>query len=315
MMIEVLGDKIMYQKDILKEYILNSEIRKFSKEIKVRLSKDLAIKYDKGLYKNALLNIQNNLKMINSLNIHYPANANPILYVYIVPDDRYAQLLRMPKHFDKGMGGGKPVNCYDLDGFNRAYGLSQNLLENKSLDVEISKKVNEIHELSHIIHSQFFSKNRTICEGFAEALPLYALELEELFDDHRNIILQLDENQILSAQELLASEKDGSYGVAEALPNKSCSFRYSYISSYLFVRGYLETLVELYDISKAEATQKFLEIIRQNNYINEWLIFDIAKDIGISPETLLNSKDIHTKSLNSIKLIAHSTSNKNNILF
>ena len=49
----------MYEKDSLKKYIFNSEIRVFSKEIKVRLSKDLAIKYDKGLYKNALLNIQN----------------------------------------------------------------------------------------------------------------------------------------------------------------------------------------------------------------------------------------------------------------
>ena len=301
----------MYQKDILKEYIISSEIREFSKEIKVRLSKDLAIKYDNGLYKNALLNIQNNLQMINSLNIHYPANAKPILYVYIVPDDRYAQLLRIPKHFDKGTGGGKPVNCYDLDGFNCAYGLSQNLLENKSLDVEISKKENEIHELSHIIHSQFFSKNKTICEGFAGTLPLYALGFEELYDDHRNILLQLKEEQILSVQELLDSEKDGSYGVDEALPNRSCSFRYSYISSYLFVRGCLETLIEQYNVSKAEATQKFLEIVRQSECINEWLIFDIAKAIGVSNEILLSKKDIQKKALNSIKLLEpHSTIRK-----
>ena len=234
----------MYQKDMLREYILNSEIRLFSKEIKVRLSKDLAIKYDNGAYQNALLNIQNNLELLNSLNIHYPASANPILYVYIVPDNQYAQLLKIPTHFDKGMGGGKPVRCYDLDGFNNAYGLSQNLLENKPLEMGISRRENEIHELSHIIHSKFFSKNNTICEGFAEALPLYTLGLEEIFDDHRNTLLSLDERQILSAQELLNSEKDGSYGVVEALPNRSCSFRYSYISSYLLVRGCLETLVE-----------------------------------------------------------------------
>lgn len=43
----------------------------------------------------------------------------------------------MPKHFDKKTGGGKPVNCYDLDGFNYAYGLSQKLLENKPFDMEI----------------------------------------------------------------------------------------------------------------------------------------------------------------------------------
>ena len=293
----------MYQKDILREYILNSEIRVFSKEIKVRLSKDLAIKYDNGAYQNALLNIQNNLELINSLNIHYPASANPILYVYIIPDNQYAQLLKIPKHFDKGMGGGKPVRCYDLDGFNNAYGLSQNLLENKPLEMGISRRENEIHELSHIIHSQFFSKNNTICEGFAEALPLYTLGLEEIFDDHRNTLLSLDESQILSAQELLNSEKDGSYGVVEALPNRSCSFRYSYISSYLLVRGCLETLVEQYNISKVEATQKFLEIVKQSACIDEWLIFDIANAIGISQEVLLYGKDIQKKALDSIKLI------------
>ncbi len=301
----------MYQKDVLREYILNSEIRIFSKEIKVRLSKDLAIKYDEGLYQNALINIQNNLQMINSLNIHYPANANPILYVYIVPDDKYGKLLRIPKHFDKGRGGGKPVSCYDLDGFNSAYGLSQNLLENRPLNMGISKRENEIHELSHIVHSQFFSKNQIICEGFAETLPLYTLGFEELFEEHQNILLHLDENKILSAQDLLNSEKDGSYGVAEALPNNSCSFRYSYISSYLFVRGCLETLVEKYNISKIEATQKFLEIVKQSKCTNEWLIFDIANAIGISQEILLNGKDIQKKALNSIKIMAsHSITRK-----
>ncbi len=295
----------MYQKDILREYILNSEVRTFSKEIKVRLSKDLAIKYDNGSYENALLSMQNSLQMINSLNIHYPANANPILYVYIVPDDRYSELLRIPKHFEAGAGGGKPVNCYDLDGFNAAYGLSQNLLENKSLNIGISKKENEIHELSHLIHSQFFSNNQTIHEGFAEALPLYTLGFEEIFDDHRNVLLHLDDDHILSAQELLNSEKDGSYGADKALPNRSCSFRYSYISSYLFVRGCLETLVEQYDISKAEATQRFLEIVKQSRYRYESLIFDIANALGIPQEKLLQGKDMQKKALNSIKEMAH----------
>ena len=48
----------MYQKDILREYISNSELRIFSKKIKVRLSKELADKYDKGRYSNYLKNMQ-----------------------------------------------------------------------------------------------------------------------------------------------------------------------------------------------------------------------------------------------------------------
>ena len=62
---------------------------------------------------------------------------------------------------------------------------------------------------------------------------LYILGLEKSFDDYWNILLKLDENQIQSTQELLNSEKDQSYGVAKALPNRSCSFRYLYVSSYL----------------------------------------------------------------------------------
>ena len=41
----------MYEKNKMREYIKNSELRIFNSEIKVRLSKELAIKYDNGSYK------------------------------------------------------------------------------------------------------------------------------------------------------------------------------------------------------------------------------------------------------------------------
>lgn len=291
----------MYEQDLLREYINNSELRIFSKEIKVRLSKELAQKYDQGYYNNYLKNIQMYLNMINTLEIKYPGNAKPILYIYVVPDNNYSKLLRIPAIFDKGKGNGKPVSCYDIDGFNWAYGLSQNLLENRpEKEDNISRIENEIHELSHIIHSQFFSTNQTICEGFAEALPLFALDLEEIFDEHREVIQKLNENQILTAHELLNSEKDGSFGSEEILPNKSCSFRLSYISSYLFIRGCMEVITAKYDFSKAQSTQYFLEIIKQSNCRNEWLIYDISNAIGIPQNELLNGKQIQMKALNSL---------------
>ena len=293
----------MYKKDILREYINNSELREFSSNIKVRLSRELVSKYDNGSYQNGLLNMQKCFDMINSLNIKYPGNAKLILYLYIIPDENYSELLRIPKHFDKGNGGGKPVMCYDLDGFNSAYGLSQNILENKPINMGISKMENTIHELAHVVHSQFFSKNQTIGEGFAETLPLYILNLEEVFLDHRNILLNLKEDQILSAQELLSSEKNGTYGQKEALPNRSCSFRCSYISSYLFIRGCIETIEEKYSFSKLEAMRYFLEIVKQSNSLDDYLIFDIANAIGINQDTLLYEKDIQYKALDSIKLL------------
>ena len=294
----------MYKKDALREYILNSELRIFSNSIKVRLSKELANKYDAGHYTNHLINLQKCFNMIKTLNIQYPGNADPVLYVYVVPDNSYAELLKFPSIFDNGSGGGKAVRCYDLDGFNAAYGLSQNILENRpDGDMSIEQTKNEIHELSHIIHNQFFQKNRSICEGVAETLPLYALEFEEMFDEYRNLIVGLDESQIFSAQQLLNSEKDKTYGVETILPNRSCSFRLSYISSYLLVRGCVEIISNKYNLSKSKAIQQFLEIVRQSDYWDEYLIYDIANAIGIPQDELLNEKQIQMRVLCLLKSV------------
>lgn len=290
----------MYEKNKLKEYIKNSELRVFNKDIKVRLSKELAIKYDKGYYNEYLNNISKYIKMIKKLNIKYPGNAKPVLYVYIVPDNNYRELLGIPEKYDNGKGGGKPVMCYDLDGFSSAYGLSQNILENKNKETDISKVENEIHELSHIVHSQFFNKNLIISEGFAEALPLYGLNMEKDFTEHKNALLNLEEEQILSVQEILKLEKDGTFGIETILQNKTFSFRISYISSYLFVRGCMEIIAKKFDLKKEDAVQRFLEIVRESEYINEWLIFDIADALDLSREELLNGKQIELEVLKSL---------------
>ena len=292
----------MYKKNILKEYISKSELRVFNDKIKVRLSKELAKKYDNGNYTNYLNNMQRCLEEIETLEIKYPANAHPILYIYIVPDDNYGPLLRIPNIFDKGNGGGKPVPCYDLDGFHYAYGISQNLLENYSQkESTISKIVNEIHELSHMVHSLFFSLHQTIREGFAETIPLYILDYEKKFTEHRDILTKMDESQILTAREMLDLEREDKFGEEAILPDRSCSFRLSYISSYLLIRGCVETIVEKNKISKSQAIQQFLEILKQSDYTNEWLFWDIADTIGIPKDIFLDGKEIQMKALNSIK--------------
>ncbi|MDD6244479.1 MAG: hypothetical protein PUB03_02320 [bacterium] len=42
----------MYKKDYLRDYIKQSEIRVFNDKIRIRLSSELATKYDNGAYKN-----------------------------------------------------------------------------------------------------------------------------------------------------------------------------------------------------------------------------------------------------------------------
>ncbi len=290
----------MYQKSLLKEYVKKSELRVYNNKIRIRLSKELALKYDQGIYNNYLNKMEKCFDLINTLNIKYPSNANPNFYIYIVPDDNYEEMLNIPETFNNGKGGGKPVGSIDLDGFNYAYGVSQNLCENHSEKVSIMNFENNVHELAHLVHGEFFSESSLLGEGFAEALTLYTLDLEEQFNEHREALENLKDNQIYTAKELIEQEKNNSFGEEELLANKSCSFRLSYISSYLFVRGLIEIIEAKEKITKQEATQYFLEMIRQSNYTNEWLIYDIADHLNIDKEELLNGKQIQIKVLKEI---------------
>ena len=306
----------MYERDELREYIKNSELRIFNKKIKIRLSSELAKKYDKGIYTNYLIRLQKELEMLEKLQIKYPSNAKPFLYLYIVPDDNFIKLLQVPSTFSKGKkSGGKAVACYDLDGFNLAFGLSQNCLENKDINnKEIERIENEIHELSHIILGQFMAENQAISEGVAEALPLFGLDLEEEFLSHQEVLVSLDKDKIYSMKELIKKSRERTYGDDPILPGKSCSFRLSYLSSYLFVRGIMEIISEKYCLSKESSIQYFLEILKTCSIrcSNECLIYDIANALELPEEKLLMEKNMQEKAIHSI-LEKYSENSKKNI--
>lgn len=287
-----------YEVDELQEYIENSNLIEVSDSFKIRLSNELMERYKKGLYSNELSILEKNMNEIKCIGIEYPANAKPVFYVYVVPNENFVSLLNYPE--DKAItGGGKPVSCFDLDGFNSAYGVSSNILEVEDM-LSIMKTVNNIHELSHLVHGMFFEKNRFISEGFAEALPLYTLNYEEKFLKHRELLKTLKKEQILSAQELIELEENNNFDSDTLISNTSCSFEIAYISSYLFVRGCLEIIEKKFNINRNQATQKFLEIMRQTRCFNQWLVFDIANAIGISQDILLNGKDVQLSVINNL---------------
>jgi len=279
-----------YQKDKLREYIEKSEMVVINDNFRIRLSKNLLKKYNQGLFNDRLSIIIEHIALINTLGIKYPANARPIFYVYIVPKDNFRELLNFPTYRNY-KGGGKPVVSYDLDGFNTAYGVSDNMLESTK-ELNIMRIVNNIHEFAHLVHGMFFNKDRIISEGFAEALPLYTMDYESVFDEHREILKTLTEEQVLSAQQLIELAENNNFQAGAVIPDKSCSFDISYISSYLFVRGCLETIASKFNIDRVQATQRFLEIVRQSQCTQQWLIYDIANSIGIPQEELLNGKDL-----------------------
>ncbi|MDD3341014.1 MAG: hypothetical protein PHN72_02275 [Bacilli bacterium] len=290
-----------YQTNQLKMYIEQTEMLVINPYLHIRLSKELLEKYKQGLYNKQLAFMLNNINKIRELGIKYPSNADPVFYVYIVPDENFRELLQFPSHRNC-KGGGKPVLSYDLDGFNSAYGISSNLLEREN-KMSSMQEVNNIHEFAHLVHGMFFyNKSRILAEGFAEALPLYTMNYESCFDEHREMLLGLTEEQILSAQELIELERHHDFNKGAILPNKSCSFDFTYFSSYLFVRGCLETIESKFGLSRVESTQKFLEIVRKSQCICEWLIFDIADAIGVPREELLCGKDMQMNVTKKLKI-------------
>jgi hypothetical protein len=117
------------------------------------------------------------------------------------------------------------------------------------------------------------------------------MNYEEKFDEHREVIKNLKPKDIISPQKLLAMGKDGNF-LQETIPGQSCSFIRSYMSSYLFVRGYIMKVAEKFGLNRIEATQKFLEIVRSSQCVNEWLIRDLAEAIGMNGDELLETKNI-----------------------
>lgn len=287
-----------YKIDELKLYIDKTEVIKINEDLKIRLSKDLLSNYEQGLYDKGIENIVFAIDEIKKLNIKYPCNANPIYYVYIVPDDNFITLLNFPTSRST-KGGGKIVQCYDLDGFSSAYGVSSNIML-KQNDANIMEEVNDIHEISHMVHNMFYSKDRYLCEGFAEVLPLYILDYEKKFRHHYECILSLSEEDILTVQELLDLEDKNEFAGYPLLPNASCSFDKAYVSSYLFVRGCINVIEDKFKLNKVDAMNKFLEIVRNSKYMCQYLVFDIANILEIDKEDLLNGKFIQYKAITSI---------------
>ena len=212
----------------LKMYIDASITKKVNDRFYVKLSKELAINYDNGLYNSFIEHINKCISIIDNLNIKYPCNGNPVYYIYIIPLDK-TELLNIPKEFSNKKGGGKPVSSFELDGFNRAYGVTEDIASR--INFTIYNTINTVHELTHLVASMFFSKDRYIGEGIAEAVPFYVLDMENEYVEHKEMVASLEGKDILSAKELIMECRNNEFGVKSVNQKTSCSFRYSYISS------------------------------------------------------------------------------------
>lgn len=272
--------KQMKPHDVLREYIENSEKRIIIDGVfNARMSAKIAKNFDKGLYDFMLDEHKKCIKELRKLHIKYHAKSKPIFYIYIVPDENFTELLQYP--YKNIKGGGRPVPSYDFDGFNSAYGTSQNKMVNTE-KVSLVNHINLLHEYSHLIQHCFGYGPQMFGEGFAEMIPWYALGYEKLVPEH--LVAMKSMEKIYTANELLET-----VDFKDKIQNKTCSFQPSYMSSYLWVRAVVEHIGLKYKLSHFDAVQKFLELYNMTIYGKQFFIMELAEKIGMDADKLLKS--------------------------
>lgn len=284
----------------LKNYLENTLLIKvndfFAVKISTQLKDSLSYIFDEAI--NAMGKIALNLA---NLNIKYPNLKNPKFYAYIVPNENFKEYLDFPEQFNV-KGGGKPVECFEEDGFNCAYGMSVNMLQG-FVNPPMHRHINHIHEFAHLIQSEFFM-NRILGEGFADAFCFYTLGFEDKFLPFNQTICQLKNDDIFSVKQLMEFQKNGSFDFKRGTSQYNmCSFRLSYISSYLFVRACLEKIEKIYKCNRFQATQKFLDIMFEIKSFGFNMFCELSDKLGFDKDILINTNQEQLKIIEKIKLL------------
>lgn len=152
-----------------------------------------------------------------------------------------------------------------------------------------------VHELAHLIHGNWI-EIYPICEGFAEAVPFYILNLKD--EKQQEIALNLTAKELYSVNTLI---KRGMF----IEPDTQAQYRKTYVSMYLWMRGYLEMVQQKYNLDKLQALTFVLQefqkaaalptLKKQENYIAKLIgwkrkqVFDRIELQLIGQQSLLKS--------------------------
>ncbi len=132
-----------------------------------------------------------------------------------------------------------------------------------------------VHELAHVVHGDWIHIF-PICEGFAENVPFYILDLADEQQQERALTLKPEEmysvNSLINRKMFTPEERKGNDGSRIRV-----QYLTSYSSMYLWMRGYLETVQQKYNLNKVEALTFVLKefqkaaalptLKKQENYI------------------------------------------------
>ncbi len=241
----------------VQDFAKHSEIRIVRNDLRIRMLPDAAKDYDMGMYHEAIDMWQNLVKEIRTIDLVYPNGAQPVFYVYFVPDDFY-------KNTDFANILGKAEYSVDKEVFIRTLCYLQKTLTDKTQNdkTNIFNRVAKLHELSHCVHSNFGEQTRFFDEGIAEAIPWYILGYERRIPTHLKWMRALP--KMYSIQDY----RDNLVPYNEKLGPKICSYRSGYVSAYLLVRAIISNIKKKFKISPCAALQKFLDLWYNTGYVS-----------------------------------------------
>lgn len=159
------------------------------------------------------------------------------------------------------MGASSQQNTYTLDeNYPEALQISACKIEsgyNSDAEKSIRRQVSGIHELVHVLHGGYFCFKEfgQMCEGFAEMVPYYLMDMEQLDEKHHNDILNLKEKDILTLGFL---NHCGYFGLGRASKPYTVQDLRTYQSAYLWMMGYIKRVEEKYSCDKFKATEMLL---------------------------------------------------------
>ena len=275
--------------EALRDYLKNSELRIAERNLCFRMSPEFAQKYDAGVYNLAISEQIGCIHELMTLNLL--SNNDKKFYVYLVPDDRFVDLLVYP--YKDRKQGGRPVQCFDKDGLNIAYGSSQNLFILEKESGQLSH-VMDLHEYAHLIQYEFACKHLLFNEGFAELVPWYLLDYENQIQSHINTVLN---NDIYTAGQILGTPNVFS----DVVENRPASFQRSYISSYIFIRSIIEKIQEKRNLNKIDATKLWLKWIQETKKNRGFLVMEFAEKLDLDADKLLNTTEYQKEVLQKMK--------------
>ena len=192
-------------------------------------------------------------KLINEiaqLKIDYPQNREFLAAMIVIPRELYAELSGNP--FGQGING-------NLNPFDEVFKTAIYIDEQSFLSRNDWSEIDILHEISHIVHGAFFGIY-PFDEGFADALPLYVLDLEKTFPEHVAKIRTMSPRDFLSLAQI---RRRGMNPPREIKQNLPIALRKSYIVIYLIVRGILQRLTMRNGGDKVAALNEFLRQFRE----------------------------------------------------